>query len=149
MISVVLAQNLKDSGLAWNPQNHDFFAIPDRGLDERVFVISDIQSFSSTMHGRPVVTFHGSAEWALDYLITSDVIWLPNADQLRAALSRALAQNAAGEGPQPIVLASVEGRHRCTITFSGQVRTFEADQADDAYGQALLFTLTQGGENGS
>jgi len=31
---------LRDTGLRWEPADGDHFVIPDRGMDERVFVIS-------------------------------------------------------------------------------------------------------------
>jgi len=36
-----IARLLKDAGLQWQPELNDFFAIPDRGIDEKIFVISD------------------------------------------------------------------------------------------------------------
>ena len=44
MISLKLAQQLKKAGLVWKASNHDFFAIPDRGMDERRFVIADMMA---------------------------------------------------------------------------------------------------------
>ncbi|MEJ2303695.1 MAG: hypothetical protein P8Y14_19385 [Anaerolineales bacterium] len=45
MISLSTASQLKKAGLTWIPALHDFFAIPDRGLDDRVFVISDMMAY--------------------------------------------------------------------------------------------------------
>ena len=42
MISLATAMALKAAGLTWMPMDLDFFAIPDRQMDERIFVISDI-----------------------------------------------------------------------------------------------------------
>ena len=91
MISLSTASQLKRAGLTWIPALHDFFAIPDRGLDDRVFVISDMMAYVEIRNNLPVVTFHGVVEWALDYLLTTEVIWLPREEQLRMALSRHLA----------------------------------------------------------
>src|SRR5512146_2882759 len=90
MISLALAQDLKEAGLSWEPAMHDFFAIPERGMDNRVFVISDIQSTVENLLGSPVVAFQGASEWALDYLVTSEAVWLPTESQLRQALEEIL-----------------------------------------------------------
>jgi len=42
MLSLNTANKLKEHGLEWKPAEHDFFFIPFRGLDERVFIISDM-----------------------------------------------------------------------------------------------------------
>ena len=69
MISVKTAQKLKEAGLSWMPMLHDFFAVPERGLDHLTFVISDM-TITVEMFGQyPVVTFNGASEWALDYEI--------------------------------------------------------------------------------
>ena len=86
MISLSLARKLKQAGLLWQASVNDFFAIPDRGMDDRVFVIADLLANLDIFRGWPVVTFHGTAEWALDYILTAEVIWLPTESQLRQAL---------------------------------------------------------------
>ena len=68
MVSLPLAKKLKKIGTPWDPKANDYFAIPDRGFDERVFVISEMMTNIEQIHGRSVVTFHGGAEWAMDYL---------------------------------------------------------------------------------
>jgi hypothetical protein len=42
MISLSLAVKLKESGLTWQPTLHDFFAIPQPELEDRLFVLSDM-----------------------------------------------------------------------------------------------------------
>ena len=42
MIDVQLAQELKEAGLVWKPGPGDRFAIPDRDLDDDVFVLSNM-----------------------------------------------------------------------------------------------------------
>ena len=44
MISLHLARKLKAAGLVWQATTNDFFAVPDRGMDERLFVLSDMQA---------------------------------------------------------------------------------------------------------
>lgn len=116
---------------------HDFFAVPDRGLDDRVFVINDIMAYVEIRNNLPMVTFHGTAEWALDYLLTSEVIWLPKEEQLRMSLMRFLP----GE-PQPaLLLASTEKGYRLEIQVGGERLVFEAPEASEAYAAALLYLL--------
>lgn len=86
MISLALAIRLKRTGLRWTPQLNDFFAIPDRGLDAHVFVLSDLQASIEKMFGSEVVAFQGASEWALDYLVSSEAVWMPREEQLRATL---------------------------------------------------------------
>ena len=40
MLGLDVAQQLKEAGLVWKPGSGDRFAIPDRGLDDQVFVLS-------------------------------------------------------------------------------------------------------------
>ena len=77
MISLKAARKLKEAGLKWEPALHDFFAIPDRGMDERIFVISDMMITLELLSGMEVVSFQGASEWAFDYLLSSVVIWMP------------------------------------------------------------------------
>ena len=74
MISLDTALELKGAGLVWVPQILDFFAIPDRNMDDRVFVISDMLVTVDILQGMQVVSFQGSSEWALDYLVTTNAV---------------------------------------------------------------------------
>lgn len=155
MISLSMARALKNNGLAWSPQTNDYFAIPDRGMDEKVFVLSEVLSLIDLFHGRSVVTFHGTAEWALDYLVTSEVVWMPRADQLRAEIFDRIATRTS-EGPNDqagtpprkaapeLVLTSDRETHRCEIHARLLRATFEASSAEDAYAKALLYLLQTG-----
>ena len=144
MISLSLAGELKDAGLVWKADMHDFFAIPDRDLDDRIFVITDVMAYLELLRGWPVVTFHGSAEWALDYILTAEVIWMPTEGQLRQELENSLL----GEAELRLQLASRPTGYGCEIYFQGENLTFEAPTADEAYGLALLHVLKNypGGE---
>ena len=42
MISLELARELRDAGLAWQPAERDAFGLPDRDMDEQVFVVSPL-----------------------------------------------------------------------------------------------------------
>lgn len=137
MISLSTARQLKDAGLQWQPTLHDFFAIPDRGMDERVFVIGDLLATLEMVHGQQVVAFQGASEWALDDLATGELVWLPREDQLREALEAALLPRGRPEVRLDCSLDSC----RCTIQHQQQTLTFSAGQADEAYAAALLYLL--------
>lgn len=137
MISLSLARRLKDAGLQWQPALHDFFAIPDRNLDERVFVISDLLATLETLQGQQVVAFQGASEWALDDLATGELVWLPREDQLRQALEAALL---GGGRPELRLDCGLDGC-RCTIRVGDRLMTFRGRQAEEAYAAALLYLL--------
>ncbi len=138
MIALQLARQLKSAGLVWSPALHDFFAIPDRGMDSRLFVIGDMLTNIEFRSGVQVVAFQGASEWALDYLITSEAVWMPTEEQLREKLGSYLAEEI-----QPAVQLSCRpGWCRCKIIHQGQPLVFEAANASDAYGEALLHIMT-------
>ena len=137
MISLSMAIELKEAGLVWLAANNDFFAVPERGMDDRVFVLADMPANMDIFQGWPVVTFHGTAEWALDYILTAEVVWLPREEQIREALL----STAGSESEQTLSLA-FDGRGcTCAISRAGQTLSFSAASAGDAYGQALLYCL--------
>jgi hypothetical protein len=137
VISLHLARRLKAAGLIWQATTNDFFAIPDRGMDDRLFVLSDMQAQLDIFRGWPVVTFHGTAEWALDYILTSEVVWMPSEEQLREAILSHLPDQAGGE----LQLYFKDNRYTCSIKWYGDLKTVEAASAADAYGEALLLIL--------
>lgn len=141
MIDLELARDLKRAGLGWQPEILDVFAVPERGMDERRFVISDLMVNIEELFGTPVVAFQGASEWALDYLVTSEAIWLPDEAQLRRALLARLEGDA-----EPILhLAVTRQDCRLEVRRQGQTRVYQAVEAADAYGQALLEALQAAG----
>ena len=139
MISQALAMQLKDAGLVWHTSVHDFFAIPDRDLDGRIFVLSDMMVTMELLRGWPAVVFHGTAEWAQDYLLTHEAVWLPTESQVRAKLEEELAVR---NGRFHQLLRLPDG-YQCDVSLDGEPLAFTAVSASDAYGQALLHLLTQ------
>ncbi|MGW8249388.1 MAG: pilus assembly protein CpaE [Anaerolineales bacterium] len=137
MISLSSAQKLKKAGLQWAPELNDYFAIPERGMDERVFVISDMLVTVEMLKGMQIVSFQGASEWALDYLVASEAVWLPREDQLRSALEALLL--AVGR-PEFHLSGGLEG-YRCEISYHDEQVSFESAQAVEAYTAALLFIL--------
>ena len=102
MISRELATDLRDAGLPWSPVKGDWFVIPDHGLDELEFVISDMVIETRRMaFDRQLLAFNGTTEWAMDTLAASDALWLPREDQLRDVLGEAFMglEYIAGEAP--------------------------------------------------
>jgi hypothetical protein len=139
MLSLSLARQLKEAGLEWQPALNDFFAIPDRGFDDEVFVISDVFANVEWLQGHLSVTFHGSMEWALDQVMVAELIWLPTEGQLRDELQKRLAQ----KGPFQTRLIGTPAGHVCEFDLGTQQRHFEASDASDAYAVALLHVLTE------
>ena len=137
MLSLRTARTLRQAGLTWKPAEFDFFAIPDRGLDERLFVISEMPAAVGQIQGLPMVTFEGAVEWALDYVPTGEVVWLPTEEQLRQQLSTRLA----GEPHVFLALNVTANGCRCEISFGGQTLGFQAAEASEAYAAALLHVL--------
>ena len=84
MLSRELAIALREAGLTWTPENGDRFLVPDRDLDELVFILSDMVVEEVRLpDGSHVLAFNGTTEWALDALEASEAIWLPSETQLR------------------------------------------------------------------
>jgi hypothetical protein len=90
MLSLSTARRLRAAGLTWTPGLHDFFTIPERGMDDRVFVISDVSVDIELLQGRSIVTLT-DFEWALDYTVILETVWLPTEEQLRRQLEQRLA----------------------------------------------------------
>jgi hypothetical protein len=137
MLSLKTARALRQAGLDWKPAEFDFFAVPDRGLDERVFVISEMPAAVGQMQGTPMVTFEGAVEWALDYVPAGEVLWLPREEQLRGLLAERLAAE------PTFVLALHVSAHgcRCEILFGGRSLGFQAADGSEAYAAALVHVL--------
>ena len=90
MIGLETARKLKAAGLHWEPAQGDRFAVPERGMDDRVFVINDMATIIEMIQGAEMVTFHGTPEWALDYVYLGEAVWLPDEGQLRELLQQVL-----------------------------------------------------------
>jgi hypothetical protein len=134
VIGVHLAQRLREAGLDWKPAPGDRFAIPDRDLDEDVFVLSNMTiEVYSVPEGR-VIGFNGTTEWALDDVELDEALWLPREDQLRDLL-----------GGTFRVLRRTDAGYEAGITLLGEDRTFTAGTPEEAYAEALLHLLAAAG----
>ncbi|WP_239082136.1 pilus assembly protein CpaE [Actinoplanes teichomyceticus] len=122
----------------WKPRLGDRFAIPDRDLDEEVFVLSNM---TVQVHDRPegqIIGFNGTTEWALDDVEIDETVWLPREDQLRELLGgtfRELRRDPAGYRVRVELLGD-------TLTFPA---TAAAPSAEEAYATALLHLLAAAG----
>ena len=132
MISIDLASRLHVAGLEWLPKEGDRFVIPDRGLEERVFSISEMTVDVRDVPTGRLISFNGAVEWALDSIMERDVIWLPSEAQLRDRLGLAFRS-----------LDLHEGSYRCRVQIGGESRSYHAGDPADAYGMALLDLLEQ------
>jgi hypothetical protein len=131
VINVELAQALRAAGLAWHPRRGDAFMVPDRDLDDEVFVLSDmVIEPQDVPDGPPILAFNGTTEWALDSLEAHDAVWLPREDQLRDLLGGAFASLEQATGP-------VGGY---VVTLADGSRHVDVDAAC-AYARALLRNL--------
>lgn len=147
MLSIQTARALRQAGLMWEPVEFDFFAVPDRGLDERVFVINEMPAAVALLHGEPIMTFAGATEWALDYVHAGEVLWLPTEAQLREQVAARLAAGPGGAvagGAVALTLRVTAGGCRCEIVLDGQSLGFQAAEASEAYAAALLHLLRAG-----
>jgi hypothetical protein len=137
MISLELACELKAAGLEWIPAQFDTFGIPDRNLDDKTFVISDILVTAEVLGGLPIVSFQGAAEWALDYIVTTEIVWIPSERQLRQRLEAALLE---GGRPELHVSVGVNGC-RLECVYGRQPISLEGADLEQLLAQALLQIL--------
>ena len=138
MLSLSTARRLKAAGLAWTPGLHDLFAIPDRDMDDRVFVISDVSVDIELLKDQSIVTFNGTSEWAMDYEVMSDVVWMPTEEQLRQQLEQRLAP-----GPPALKLTRAPDGYWCEIQWEGRPLAFRDANANEAYAAALRYVLDE------
>jgi hypothetical protein len=131
MLSIDLARRLQAAGLTWDPVRGDRFVVPDRDMDDEVFVVSDFTVEVQQVPSGLVFGFNGTTEWALDSLKAGQVLWLPREEQLRERLGTAFRRLEATPQGWAVVVAVLgadgvgEARH-------------EASDVECAYALALL-----------
>ncbi|GAA3596496.1 hypothetical protein GCM10022223_09660 [Kineosporia mesophila] len=131
MLDLALAQQLRKAGLAWNPLPGDRFVLPDRGMDEEVFVVSNMVVEVHDVPGGQVIGFNGTTEWALDSLEQQQVVWMPRETQLRELLAMRF-----------VSLESVTGGFAVTFSRNDGTTLREVDaDAESAYARAVLAVL--------
>ena len=127
MLSLEVALALRSAGVAWDPRPGDAFVVPDRDMDEEVFVLSDmVVQTVQPPDGPSTLAFNGTTEWALDSLEAREAVWLPREDQLRELL-----------GPAFVSLERVPGPPEGYAVTSGTERYLDVSP-EGAYARALL-----------
>jgi hypothetical protein len=127
VISVELARQLRDGGVRWTPAAGDRFVIADRGMDEEIFVLSDMTVEVHQLPQGPVIGFNGTTEWALDSVENRDAVWLPRESQLRDLLAGSFR-----------TLDRTEDGWRVSIAVNEASFMVTDPDAEQAYGRALL-----------
>jgi hypothetical protein len=131
MLTLDLAQRLAEAGLAWEPRSGDRFVVPVSGMEEDVFVISELTVDVHHFKTGDVIGFNGTTEWALDSVEQSKVVWLPREDQLRDHLGEAFVALEQLEGGYAVVARSP----------AGDVERHVDIDAERAYARAVLASL--------
>lgn len=137
MISSQLALRLKAAGLVWRFAEGDSFAVFDQEQNTQIFVLTQLAAHVQLINGYPVIAFHGSTEWAMDHVLTDEVVWVLSETQAREELERRLE----ALGDPGLRLQRMPERYHCTITVGDSELLFAAEDASDAYGLALLYLL--------
>jgi hypothetical protein len=127
MISVHLAEALRDAGLRWTPAAGDRFVIPKPALSGEVFTLSEMTIEAREYPHGTILGFNGTTEWALDSVAKDEALWLPREDQLRALLAGTFRSLQQGDGDFTVTTTGPDGD-----------RVFTAASAPDAYAYALL-----------
>ncbi|TQM58177.1 pilus assembly protein CpaE [Humibacillus xanthopallidus] len=133
MLPIELARRLRTAGLTWTPRAGDRFVLPVAGMEEEVFVISDLTVDVHHFKTGDVIGFNGTTEWALDSVEQDKVVWLPREDQLRDLL-----------GDTFVMLEQLEGGYAVSVTRAdGSVERHADIEAERAYARALLAALDE------
>lgn len=127
MISLRTALELRRAGLDWDPADGDRFVLPDRDMDEDVFLVSDMVVEVRKGPAGGFVAFNGTTEWALDAVLQREVVWLPREAQLRSLLADAFVR-----------LERTADGYRCVTTRTGIDGAPVAADPAEAYAAALL-----------
>jgi hypothetical protein len=133
MISTELALELARRGLPWIPASGDRFHVPDRDLDDEVFVVSGMSIEVSDLPSGSEMRFNGTVEWALDSIAQSEVIWLPREEQMRDALGGWFVRLERLEGET--------GGYAVVLRRDGREERHVDIDAERAYARALLSVL--------
>jgi hypothetical protein len=132
VIPVALASRLREAGLRWAPASGDRFVLADRGMDDDVFVLSDMTVQVHEFPQGRVIGFNGVTEWALDSIEQDQALWMPSEGQLRDLLGGLFHRLTRDEDTWTVVFA-----------LSGSELAMSADNPEEAYGLALLEVLTE------
>ena len=140
VITRELAEALAARGLEWVPASGDRFVVPDRDLDDEVFVVSGMSIEVAELEFGSEMRFHGTVEWALDSIARDEVIWLPREEQLRDLLGERFLRLESVTGGFAVVLGAPPASSSVPGGSSPEVRHVDID-AERAYARALLSVL--------
>jgi hypothetical protein len=143
LLGVEIAQQLKEAGLRWTPAPGDRFAIPDRDLDDKLFVLSNMTIQVYNVPDGRVIGFNGTTEWALDDVELEEALWLPREDQLRELLGGTF------RSLRRIEVTYIEVSYQVDVDLLGEDRSFVAGTPEEAYAAALLHLLAAAGATGT
>lgn len=132
LVPVDLAHRLRAVGLVWHPAPGDRFVLPDRAMDDDVFLLSEM---TVEVHDHPtgrVIGFNGTTEWALDSVEQTEALWLPGEQQLRTLLGDRFAGLLREAGRYVVLLRDPPAEQPVRVT---------APSAAEAYAGALLRML--------
>jgi hypothetical protein len=139
VLTLDLALRLREAGLRWKPAPGDRFVLPHRGMDDDVFVLSDMTVEVHDFPTGSVIGFNGVTEWALDSVEQQEAVWLPAEHQLRDLLGglfvRLERTTGDGESAQDALAYEV------TVRTPDGERRFSAALPALAYAEALLDVL--------
>ena len=130
MISIELAEQLRDAGVVWHPRTGDRFTILQPEMTGEVFTISDMMVEAHEFSTGTVLGFNGTTEWALDSVAQDDALWLPHEDQLREMLGGTFLSLARRLPGGFVVLMTPPG--------ADEAVAFGAETAADTYALAVL-----------
>lgn len=131
MLTIELARRLSEAGLVWEPASGDRFVVPVKGMEEDVFVISDLTVDVHHFKTGDVIGFNGTTEWALDSVEQDKVVWLPREGQLREVL-----------GAGFVSLEQLEGGYAVSVVGArGEVERHVDIDAERAYARAVIARL--------
>ncbi len=130
-----MAQQLRLHGLIWTPVAGDRFVVPERGIDDDIFVVSDMTVEVHDLPTGRIIGFNGTTEWALDSLELPEVLWLPRESQLRELLGAAFVRlELDAEGFRVVIQSTGD-------EVGAPLEPHVAPDAEDAYAAALLSVL--------
>jgi hypothetical protein len=127
---VDLAQRLRVAGLRWSPAPADRFVLANRGMDDEVFVLSNMTVEVHEFPAGRVIGFNGVTEWALDSVEQEEALWIPSEHQLRELLGGLFRR-----------LERTPDGWAVGYALGGAELTTSAETAEAAYGLALLDVL--------
>ena len=108
--------------------------MPDRGLDDRVFVVNDMATIIELIQGAEMVTFHGTPEWALDYVYLGEAVMAAG----RGTVAREVAPSLAHERLPVYDLLFMDGTSPAGSSGGTSRWRSLPKSASDAYARGVL-----------